>query len=44
MRDLRTGEVREIKGKTYLLLAHEELWEKHLPDDVEELVRRAASG
>lgn len=44
VRDNRTGEVREVTGKTYLLEAHEELWEKHLPDMVEELVRRASSG
>jgi len=41
VRDMRTGEVKEIKGKTVLLEAHETLWEKHLPDDVESLVRRA---
>lgn len=35
VRDNRTGEVKEIKGRTYLLEAHESLWEKHLPDDVE---------
>jgi hypothetical protein len=33
-----------IKGKTYLLEAHESLWEKHLPDNVEILVQRAATG
>ena len=33
-----------IKGKTYLLEAHETLWEKHLPDTVEDLVKRAQSG
>lgn len=44
VRDQRTGAVREVKGKTYLLEAHETLWEKHLPDAVEELVKRAALG
>ena len=38
---MKTGEVREVKGETYLLEAHEHLWEKHLPADVEGLVRRA---
>lgn len=38
VRDNRTGEVKEIKGKTYLLEAHESLWEKHLPENVEILV------
>ena len=52
VRNQRTGAVREynfilynrVKGQTYLLEAHEILWEKHLPDAVEELVKRAASG
>lgn len=30
--------IYRIKGKTYLLEAHESLWEKHLPDNVELLV------
>lgn len=44
VRNNRTGEVREHKGTTYLLEAHESLWEKHLPDNVEELVSRASTG
>ncbi|CAD8101422.1 unnamed protein product [Paramecium sonneborni] len=44
VRDNRTGEVKEIKGKTYLLEAHESLWEKHLPENVELLVQRASTG
>lgn len=30
--------IYRIKGKTYLLEAHESLWEKHLPENVEILV------
>lgn len=38
VRDNRTGEVRAIKGRTYLLQAHESLWEKELPVEVEQLL------
>jgi len=27
VRDCKTGEVKAIKGKSYMLKAHEELWE-----------------
>lgn len=39
VRDIHTGEVKMITGTTYLLGAHEELWEKDLPDDVEILLQ-----
>ena len=45
VRDLRTGEVKLVKGpQTYLLGEHEELWEKILEADVEKLVALNSSG
>ena len=41
VRNNRTGEVSTVKGQTYLLDAHEELWEKILPDNVENLLARS---
>ncbi len=38
IRDIHTGEVSMISGKTYMLRAHEELWAKELPQDVEILL------
>jgi len=38
VRDLTTGQVRAVIGESYMLKANEELWEKELPDDVEELL------
>jgi len=38
VRNIQTGEVRMETGNTYLLEAHEELWEKDLPELVEYLV------
>ncbi len=40
VRDLKTGAVRLVKGKTYMLLSNEELWEKDLPPVVEELLMK----
>jgi len=40
VRDLKTGSVRLVKGKTYMLLSNEELWEKELPPVVEELLQK----
>lgn len=37
IKDLNTGRVRAHIGSTYLLQAHEELWEKPLSADMEEL-------
>lgn len=38
VRNLKTGEVRTVIGSTYLLEAHETLWEKELPEIVENLL------
>eukprot|EP01087_Luapelamoeba_hula_P005225 TRINITY_DN152_c0_g1_i3.p1 TRINITY_DN152_c0_g1~~TRINITY_DN152_c0_g1_i3.p1 ORF type:complete len:828 (+),score=160.85 TRINITY_DN152_c0_g1_i3:149-2632(+) len=38
VRDLKSGQVRSIIGESYMLQAHEELWDKELPQEVEELL------
>jgi len=38
VRDITTGKVRAIKGQSYMLNPYEELWEKFVPDVVEELL------
>merc|ERR1712196_423476 len=38
VRDLTTGQVRAVVGETYMLKANEELWEKELPAEVEQLL------
>lgn len=38
VRDLQTGKVFMVSGRSYTLKAHEELWEKNLPKEVEELI------
>jgi major vault protein len=38
VRDTREGSVRSECGKTYMLKAHEELWEMPLDETVEELL------
>jgi major vault protein len=43
VRDLHTGKVRAVIGQSYLLKANEELWEKELPQKVEELLARDRS-
>lgn len=40
VRDIKTGKVRTVAGQTYLLKAHEELWEKELPQEVESLLNQ----
>eukprot|EP01107_Rhizomastix_libera_P007449 TRINITY_DN221_c0_g1_i3.p1 TRINITY_DN221_c0_g1~~TRINITY_DN221_c0_g1_i3.p1 ORF type:complete len:831 (-),score=149.88 TRINITY_DN221_c0_g1_i3:133-2625(-) len=40
VRDIKTGKVRVERGKSYMLKANEELWEKELPQIVEELLSR----
>ena len=35
VRDTRNGSVRSIKGQTYMLKAHEEMWEMNLNETVE---------
>ena len=44
VRNINTGEVRSIRGKTHLLESHEELWEKELPDVVEDLIAAQKTG
>jgi major vault protein len=44
VRNNNTGEVRAVTGNTYLLTAHESLWEKELSDDVEMMIERALTG
>jgi major vault protein len=39
IRDTKTGQVKAIRGQTYMLQAHEELWAKSLSEEVEELLR-----
>ena len=38
VRDCKSGKVRAICGKTYMLNHNEELWEKDLPPTIEELI------
>ncbi len=44
VRNIQTGEVRMETGQTYLLHAHEELWEKELPEVVEYLLAQQKVG
>jgi major vault protein len=44
VRNKQTGEVRMETGKTYLLEAHEELYEKELPETVEYLIAQQKLG
>jgi len=41
VRNIKTGEVRAIKGQTYMLEAHEEMWKKELPTTVEQQIAHA---
>lgn len=38
VRDIKTGRVRAVVGNTYMLNQDEELWEKNLPPNAEELL------
>ena len=38
VRDIRNGSIRSVKGETYMLKAHEELWEMPLDNMVEQLL------
>lgn len=38
VRDIRNGSIRSVKGETYMLKAHEELWEMPLDTMVEQLL------
>jgi len=42
VRDMKTGRIRAVTGKVYMLEPYEELWEKELPTAVEELILREA--
>jgi len=40
VRDITTGKVRSVVGTSYMLKPTEELWEKTLPDTVEQLLQK----
>jgi len=40
VRDLNTGKVRGVVGESYMLKSNEELWEKELPEGIEQLLSR----
>lgn len=40
VRDISDGKVRAVKGQSYMLRSNEELWEKELPQVVEDLLAR----
>jgi major vault protein len=42
VRDIKTGRVRAVIGETYMLTQDEELWQKELPPQVEQLLTRDA--
>lgn len=44
VRDEKTGVIRAQIGSTYLLKAHESLWEKELPEEYEELLQKERLG
>eukprot|EP01087_Luapelamoeba_hula_P005226 TRINITY_DN152_c0_g1_i4.p1 TRINITY_DN152_c0_g1~~TRINITY_DN152_c0_g1_i4.p1 ORF type:complete len:817 (+),score=165.60 TRINITY_DN152_c0_g1_i4:150-2600(+) len=44
VRDITTGKVRAVIGQSYMLNPSEELWEKDLPDTVEELLSKRGRG
>jgi len=43
VRDIKTGRVRAVTGESYMLKSYEELWEKHVPTVVEELLNKDVS-
>jgi major vault protein len=43
VRDVKTGKVRSVTGQSYMLEPYEELWEKDLPDVVEQLLGKDAT-
>lgn len=44
IRDEKTGEIRAQIGSTYMLKAHESLWEKELPEEYEQLLQKERLG
>jgi len=43
VRDIKTGKVRSVTGTSYMLRANEELWEKPVPEVVEQLLAKDVS-
>jgi len=43
VRDIKSGQVRAVVGETYMLKPNEELWEKELPKQVEDLLSKTQS-
>ena len=39
VRDTKSGTIRTVVGQTYMLLAHEELWEYPLGEELEQLLK-----
>lgn len=44
IRNEKTGEIRAQIGSTYMLKAHESLWQKELPDEYEQLLQKERLG
>jgi major vault protein len=44
VRDKKTGQVRAVKGETYMLQPTETLWSKYLPPEVEQLLDSQRAG
>ena len=40
VRNIKTGRVRAVIGTTYMLTPDEELWNKELPSDIEQFLKR----
>jgi major vault protein len=40
VRDTKSGMIRSVIGQTYMLLAHEELWEYPIGEDLEKLLKQ----
>jgi len=44
VRDIKSGHIRAVIGETYMLKPTEQLWEKPLPDEVEDLLAKQSLG
>ena len=44
VRDVKTGEVKSVIGKSYMLTPQEELWEMELSAEVETLIAKQHTG
>jgi len=44
VRDIQTGRIRSVIGTSYMLKPNEELWEKDLPEIVEQLLAKESTG